>query len=609
MKWKSFRRAREHNQSGTDLIWLYFFGVGAGLFVPVLIVLMGLVIVLLLGPDAQPGDKIVFGTAIDSWFADWALSGDSDLRLKRLVQIVVFGFLLAAGHACFSLMSRLSAHWHAIQVVGRIMTSIQNQAVRLGPGDLLGGHRCQPEQLLADRCKLVQDGLIRWWLTVPRSIVMFGSLVVLSMIVKFWLTSLACLMAVGIQVLYQRLRLRAQSQHRLLAERVDAYHDALLEDLRLPLLTTNLSLDRKPGEPFADQLKRYQVVQWKTAKADTLVQPILILAVLFASLFLALVIGFNVLSDPPVLSVPGSLVLGAALMCAWLPARRILGLKGRLVDADDAAAEIFRFLDREPEVSQASDAKPLNRLGQSIRLDGVTLTDHSGRRILDGLSLTIPARKRIAILASDARTPLALAGLLLRFYDAESGNVLYDEENIRRATLDTVRGQSVLVSADGMVFSGTVTDNIACGDAFTSLQVSDAARWAGAFEFIQDLPQGFATIIGDQGTQLKTAQAFRIGLARALLREPSLLVIEELAESTNGEPTVDLESLLGKSTDTRTILVLPKRLASLRNADRVILLHEGKLHGEGSHAELLQSSELYRHINYVRYNAFRDKVS
>jgi ABC-type multidrug transport system fused ATPase/permease subunit len=137
------------------------------------------------------------------------------------------------------------------------------------------------------------------------------------------------------------------------------------------------------------------------------------------------------------------------------------------------------------------------------------------------------------------------------------------------------------------------------------LQITDAAKRARTQGFVMELPSGFSTQIGDHGLSLATCDAFRIGLARALLRDPSILIIEEPEDELDEASSVRMNEALRLAGAERTMILLPARLSTLRSMDRVVVLHEGQVHAEGTHAELLQKSELYRHLNYVRFHAFR----
>ncbi len=252
-------------------------------------------------------------------------------------------------------------------------------------------------------------------------------------------------------------------------------------------------------------------------------------------------------------------------------------------------------------------ATAIDRVDQSIQLDQVTLADSAGVKLLDRVSLTIAAGRRVAVLASESAAGMALAGLFVRFYDPAAGRVMFDGFDIARATLDTVRGQALLVSAEGMLFEGTVSENISCGDAgFTTLQITDAAKQSRANSFIVDLAKGFGTRLGGDGVQLDASQAFRIALARALLRNPSVLVVVEPDPIDDPDSLTLIDDALRIAAQDRTMIVLPTHLESLQRAHEVAVLHEGHIVAMGPHEQLLRSCELYRHLNYVRFHAFRN---
>jgi ABC-type multidrug transport system fused ATPase/permease subunit len=200
-----------------------------------------------------------------------------------------------------------------------------------------------------------------------------------------------------------------------------------------------------------------------------------------------------------------------------------------------------------------------------------------------------------------------LSYLLPRFYDPYTGQVLMDRKDIRYAMLASVRLQTALVLREALLFTGTVAENIGCGDEqFSQLQITEAAKRARAYDFVQRLPQGFNTVVGEHGMRLTNSQQVRIGVARALLRDPTLAILEEPPDEMDVPTAELLDQAIEALAEKRTLIVLPTRLITLRKLDRVFLFHEGKLVDEGSHNELLQRSELYRHLIYQRFNMFRD---
>src|SRR5262249_12287586 len=178
------------------------------------------------------------------------------------------------------------------------------------------------------------------------------------------------------------------------------------------------------------------------------------------------------------------------------------------------------------------------------------------------------------------------------------------------ATINSVRSQVGVLLPGQVLVTGTVSENIACGDTRLSARdVLEAARQSLAYDFIQKLPHGFETVVGEHGLHLSTAEAFLIGLPRLLVRKPSVAIVGESAEAVDAASDETLLTALDRLAANRTLIILARRLATLRSADRILLFHEGKLHSMGNHAELLADSALYRHLNYVRFNEFRDQVS
>jgi ATP-binding cassette subfamily B protein len=190
--------------------------------------------------------------------------------------------------------------------------------------------------------------------------------------------------------------------------------------------------------------------------------------------------------------------------------------------------------------------------------------------------------------------------LIPRFLDPTVGEIRIEDKNIRWVTHESLRAQVALVMQDDLVFSDTVLNNIGCGDPAYSLpQIIEAAKLAHAHQFIEKLPYGYETLIGDHGHALRPGQQFRIALARALLRDPSVLVIEEPTGPIDDDTLALLDDTLERVGFGRTIIFLAQRLSTLRNVDRVFLIRDGRLEASGSHRDLRQTSEAYRRLPIV----------
>jgi ATP-binding cassette subfamily B protein len=229
--------------------------------------------------------------------------------------------------------------------------------------------------------------------------------------------------------------------------------------------------------------------------------------------------------------------------------------------------------------------------------------------LLEEVTLTIPAGKRVGLLGADDLEKHALVYLILRLLDPTSGEIRIDQHNLRWVTLDSLRAQIGTVLMHNLVFHDTVANNIGCGDnAYTLGQIIEAAKVAHAHHFIQKLPQGYETPIGELGHSLSTSEQFRIALARAVLRDPALLVIEEPETALDDETKALLDDTWTRVLPGRTVIFLPHRISTIRSCDTLFLLHKGRVHASGVHKELLAQNPLYRHLHYLEFNEIAEQV-
>ncbi len=282
----------------------------------------------------------------------------------------------------------------------------------------------------------------------------------------------------------------------------------------------------------------------------------------------------------------------------WDVMRRAIRLANR------SAEGVFAYLERKPELHQAGGARFLPPLKQKISFENVTLENGSGHVLLDGLTVEIPARSKTSIMALDEDAKTALVCLIPRLIDPKVGRVRVDGVDLREVTLESVRAQVATVLQADLTFSDTVVANIALGDASYDLpRVIEASKVAHAHHFIQELPQGYDTVIGPLGTYLKPDQQYRIALARAFLHDPSILIIEEPIDPLDDDTKAYVDDTVSRLAPGRTLIMLPHRLSTIRSSDRVILLHNGKLEAAGTPTEI-KAAKLFRHLQYVEFNQF-----
>jgi ABC-type multidrug transport system fused ATPase/permease subunit len=292
-----------------------------------------------------------------------------------------------------------------------------------------------------------------------------------------------------------------------------------------------------------------------------------------------------------------------ALACGFRGVETLRAAATARQSVDFHGDRIYRYLAAIPEVGQAVGAKFLQPVAKSIILESVTY-HANGCDLLKNCDLRIAARTSTAVISLDPAVRRAVAFLLPRFIEPQSGRVLFDSEDTAWATLESLRAETVYVGGADPFFTGTVAENLTCGDSRFSVQEAmEAAKQAHAHNFIQRLPQGYDTVIGEHGERLDAGQAFRLGLARAILRKPAVMIIEEPAETLDEDTKALLDDAYNRITRERTVIFLPTRLSTVRRCDPIVLVHDGRVAATGNHETLVRQSELYRHWEYVNFKA------
>jgi len=406
------------------------------------------------------------------------------------------------------------------------------------------------------------------------------------------------LLVVLLQRLVRRLRrhARARSKERgevtaTVAERIGAIR-----------LIRSYGEEARESAAFRSQTDRYRKQVIRTQRFSSLTSPV---TEVFSGFLVILIIGAA--------TSPGMLGLGAPLAPATIivflmaslrltsPLKTISGFPATMAVALGAAERIFEVLDEPPtEVDQPGEGEA--RFEREIVFDRVGFRYGDGDPVLGGISLTIPKGKVVALVGPSGAGKTTLADLLPRFHDPTEGRILLDDVPLTRLKRRSLRALMGVVSQDTVLLNNTVFANIAYGspDA-TRERVEAAAEAANAAGFIRQLPQGFDTVLGERGTRLSGGQRQRIAIARALLRDPPILILDEATSALDTESERLVQQAIDRLMAERTVLVIAHRLATVRDADEIVVLDEGGIVQRGTHEELYRSGGLYRRLHDLQF--------
>ena len=288
----------------------------------------------------------------------------------------------------------------------------------------------------------------------------------------------------------------------------------------------------------------------------------------------------------------------AALMLAYEPFKRLANLNANLQEQLGAASRVFAVLDHQPTIQNRPQAITLGQVQGHISFENINFHyPHTTKSILNSLTLTIRKGERIAFVGRSGAGKSTLINLIPRFYDIDHGCIMIDGFDVRDVTIQSLRQNIALVSQEVTLFDDTIAANIAYGrQGATTQEIYQAATSAAAHAFITDLPEGYATLAGEQGVKLSGGQRQRIAIARAFLKNAPILLLDEPTSALDSESEEKIQEALNTLMQDRTTLIIAHRLATIRHADKIVVIEAGQILDSGSHNELLVRCPLYHQL-------------
>ena len=284
------------------------------------------------------------------------------------------------------------------------------------------------------------------------------------------------------------------------------------------------------------------------------------------------------------------------------PIKRLTRVIGNIQKALAAAQRVFMIIDMPEEIAESRDAKQLPEVSGKVEFQNVSFAYNDKGNVITDLSFSVKPGEVIAIVGPSGAGKSTIANLLPRFYDVNKGDIKIDGHSVREVTLDSLREQVGIVPQETMLFNGSVYNNILYGrlDA-TKEEIEAAAKAANAHDFIMQLTDGYETKLGDRGVNLSGGQRQRIAIARAILKNPRILILDEATSALDTESERVVQEALDRLMVGRTSFVIAHRLSTVKNADKILVLEKGNLVESGTHDELLALDGLYAHLYKIQY--------
>ena len=354
---------------------------------------------------------------------------------------------------------------------------------------------------------------------------------------------------------------------------------------------------------FSNETLKFYKSRKKIVKYTVLNRPISEFLSIGIGLVLIWYGGSQVLSPGSDFSGAAFAVFIGAMFSAFQPMRSVATIYSEWQKGLGVAQRFFELLDIEPEIKNAPNAVKFPGLKEEIAFNNVGFSFSEEKVILSDINLKIKKGEVIALVGPSGGGKTTLTNLLLRFYDPMEGSVTYDGLDLRELDMNSVREKIGIVTQDTLLFNDTVFRNIAFGHPeIDPEKVRSAAKTANAHEFIEQLPAGYDTMIGEKGSRLSGGQKQRMAIARAILNDPEIIIFDEATSSLDSEAELLIQEAMSNVILGRTVIMVAHRLSTIRQADRIIVVENGKIIEEGDHDSLMEADGAYKRLHDIQFN-------
>lgn len=416
---------------------------------------------------------------------------------------------------------------------------------------------------------------------------------------KLALLSLIILPVAGFTIITIGRSIRRKSKRT--AAMIAGITNIITETLSSIRVVKAFAMEEYEVQRFFKETRQYFKLILRRAKLRLLASPITETLGVMIGILLLWVGGIEVLSDKGL--TPEDFLRFILLLFAMMdPLRKLSKVNVELQAGAASAERIFSILDTPPNIINKQNAIKIDTFDEMIQFHNVNFKYESNDIVLHDISFEIKKGSIVALVGTSGAGKSTLADLIPRFYDINKGSISIDEQNIQNITLNSLRSMMGIVTQETILFNDSIRANIAYGQQTINDElVLAAAKAANALEFINDLPKGFETVIGEKGVKLSGGQRQRLAIARAIMKNPPILILDEATSALDTESERLVQQALETLMADRTVLVIAHRLSTVTNADKIIVLEKGRIKEMGTHDELMEKAGLYSNLYNIQF--------